>query len=394
MRDMSTLDDYFFMPHNIVMKNLRWSGDIGERDDESKTGISLSFVESELANAGGDDITVELDSLGGDYFVGIQIMTMLKAYRGKKTVNYGSVVASAATAVAIGFDFRIARKTSSFMVHNAQSAEWGDQNDLREMANQLEGFSNIIAEAYAEITGKTIAEIKAMMDAETWLFGQEIMDAGFANLMENSAIAGPTNKAAAVAMYTRKIKNKAAPVRRPETVREFEEFLRDSGFPKNQAIAIASVGYKGMANTGAKKVTKIEVLAELTTMKENNGITLKEIAVAMGLESQLTDDSVLSENVSMKATLAGLESERLAIALSKEFGQPSDDNLVRAQAGKLFVSLSAITPESLKAFREDKTTLALAAIGVDHTSAHNTRVENRGTIEVKKTVGGVAVLEV
>jgi ATP-dependent protease ClpP protease subunit/transcriptional regulator with XRE-family HTH domain len=377
------------------MKNLRWTGDIGYRDEVNKTGISLSFVESELLAAGGDAITVELDSPGGDYFVGIQIMTMLKAYKGFKTVYYGAIVASAATAVAIGFDKRINRKTSSFMIHNAQSGEWGDQNELRKMADQLEGWSNIIAEAYAEITKKPIEEIKQLMDAETWLFGQEILDYGFSDEMDGAVISGPENKTAAIAMYAKKVKNKAAEIKkRPETVREFEGMLRDLGYPKNQAIAIASVGFGAANKTGDKKVTKEEILSEVKTLKENNGITLKEVAAAMGLESQLVDEKLIAENVSMKTTLASLDGERLAISLDKEFGPQSEENLVRAQASKIFQKMADITPESVEAFKKDKTTVALAAASVDHNHKVNLRHEDGGKAPSKKTVGGVTVLEV
>lgn len=378
------------------MKNLRWSGDIGYRDEYSKTGISVSFVESELQAAGGEDITVELDSFGGDFFVGLQVMNMVKAYKGGTTVKYGAAVASAATAIAAGFKKRISRKTSSFMIHNAHGFDYGDQNEMRKLADQLEAWSNMIAEVYAEITGKTVDELKSMMDAETWLFGQEIVDNGFADEMDTEPMASALTKVEIMAQYQKKIKNKAAePKKRPETVREFEEFLRDAGFPKNQACAIASAGRLVIANKGEnKKVTKEEILVEIKTLKDNNGITLKEIAVVMGLESQLMDDKIVLENVSMKATLASLEADRLAIALNKEFGQESKNNLVRAQAGKVFSSVASMTPEALAAFKADPVTVALAADSVDHNSRINMIEQKDGQKPAPKTVGGVAVREV
>lgn len=381
------------------MKNLRWSGDIGWRDDEKRHGIDVAFVENELAQAGGDDITVELDSMGGDYFVGIQIMTMLKDYRGAKTVKYGAIVASAATAVGLGFDKRVARKTSAFMIHNAQSGNWGDQNDLRKTADQLEAFSNIIAGEYATVTGKTVEEIKALMDAVTWLYGQEIVDAGFADEMEDAAIDGAiTNKAQAIASYKHRIEimNKACGhVRKPETVRDFEAHLRDVGYSKAQATAIASVGFRAGVdkNSEVNKVTKNEVLAEVKTMKENNGITLKEIAAAMGLEDQLADESVKIENKAMKAELDKLDADRVRMALDKEFGPEGETNPVRMFAGEKLVSMKAITAEGIAAIKAHPIAKMLAVQSATVGSVIN-RVEAAVAPVAPMIVGGVTVKEV
>lgn len=403
MRDVSSkitqLDDYFLPVHNIDMKNLRWSGDIGWRDAERKQGIDVSFVENELAQAGGDDITVELDSMGGDYFVGIQIMTMLKDYRGKKTVKYGAIVASAATAVGLGFDKRVARKTSAFMIHNAQSGNWGDQNDLRKTADQLEAFSNIIAGEYATVTGKTVEEIKSLMDAETWLYGQEIVDMGFANEMEDATIDGAiTNKAQAIASYKHRIEimNKASGhIRKPETVRDFEQHLRDVGYSKSQATAIASVGFRAGVDKKEEgnKVDKNEVLAAVKTMKENNGITLREVAAAMGLEDQLADESVKIENKALKAELDKLEADRVRMALDKEFGPEAEANPVRAYAGKMLVGMKAITPEGIAGIKADPIALALAKQSVTVGSVAN-RVESGVAPAAPIVIGGVTVKEV
>lgn len=384
------LDDYFLSNYNKHMKNLRWTGDIGYRNEETKNGISLSFVESELQAAGGEDITVELDSFGGDFFVGIQIMTMIKAYKGNSIVNYGSVVASAATAVAAGFKKRVTRKTSSFMIHNAMTFAYGDQNEFRKTADQLDAWSSMIAEIYAEITGKPIEEIKTLMDQETWLYGQEILDSGFANEMDAIPVSN-WSKETIKAQYQKKIKNYSAePKARPKTVREFEEFLRDAGFSKIQACAIASAGRHAIADKEVEKVTKQEILDEIKAQ----GVTLKEVANYLGQDSQLQDEKILQENVSMKATLASLEADRLAISLNKEFGQESETNLVRAQAKKVFLKISDVTPEAIEAFKADPVTKTLAANIVDHNSGVNLLDHKDGKPVPVKTVGGVTVMEV
>lgn len=385
------------------MKNLRWSGDIGWRDNERNTGITVDFVESELTSAAGDDITVEFDSIGGDYFSGIQIMTMLKGYKGKKIVKLGAIVASAATAVMLGFDQRIARRTTSFMIHNAQSGQWGDQNDLRKMADQLEGYSNIIAQEYADLTGKTIEEIKALMDAETWLFGKEIVDNGFAEMLEDVQADGSvSNKMVAVAMYKKRLEimNKAGVNHRPETVREFEALLRDVGYSKAQATAIASVGFRaGADKEGDKEVTKEEILAAIKTTP---GITLQEIAVTMGVKPeepaimvQLRAEGItdpVAEIKRLREVEMSVAADRVRMALDKEFGA---EGPVRSYASKTFLKLDAITPEAIAEFKKDPIAIALAASSVDHTSGVNLIREpgNNGN-KTPKTEYGVPVEEI
>jgi ATP-dependent protease ClpP protease subunit len=385
------LDGLFFTLHNNHMKKLRWSGDIGWRNEELKTGITVAFVENELMNAGGDDISVELDSMGGDFFVGIQIMTMLKSYPAKKTVFYGSIVASAGTVVALGFDERISRKTTSFMIHNAKSGEWGDQNDLRKMADQLDSWSAMIADEYVRITGKSLQEIKVLMDAETWLFGQKIVDNGFAEKMDNIDAPGDISTMdQAISMYKKlKVKNHAD-FHRPETVREFEGFLRDAGFSKIQATAIASVGFRAGSEKieEATKVTKEEILA---AVKETPGIDLREIAVSMSAENLLSDPKIAQENAALKEQLAAVESDRVRMALDKEFGSAGK---VRVYADKCFPTLMSITVEALAAFRSDEIAKALAAQEVDHTSVENRVSDPKDKGIDGQKIAGVPVVKV
>ena len=67
------------------------------------------------------------------------------------------------------------------MLHHALGGALGNASDLRHSADILAGFSDILAQEYARKSGRSLAEITAMMDAETWLWGSEIVEAGLAD---------------------------------------------------------------------------------------------------------------------------------------------------------------------------------------------------------------------
>lgn len=193
----ATVDTYYAENYNGDMAKLYWNGDVGYISNDG-SGITIDTVKAALDSANGQPIEVELTTMGGDFFQAAPILNMLRNYQGQKTVYLNGIVASAGTVIAIGFDTIIARPTSMFMIHNAQSIAFGDHNAMRDAANLYERMSNTIAEEYAATTGKTVADMKALMDAETWMMGQEIVDAGFADKMENDA----SMKASAMMLVT------------------------------------------------------------------------------------------------------------------------------------------------------------------------------------------------
>jgi len=314
------------------MKRIAWNGEIGYRyqtEDGEMYGITIESVNQDLSVAGGEDIAVELSSFGGGFFEGIQIMNALRQYSGKVTVHLNSIVASAATIISMGADQIIARPSSVFMIHNAISVEYGDYVAMRKKADELEGYTKIIADEYAKKTGKDLEEIRRMMDAETYLFGKEILDEGFADSMEDTGEA-VQNKTRTQQFVESRIK--AAAKKTPHNIRDFEKYLRESGYSKSQAVAIASGGFRAIANkTQGDKVTKQETLDSLKVLKVNNEITLPEIAEAIGLGEQVVNQAQIkaqAEKISeaearAKTAEEALESARSEIVsakLDREFG--------------------------------------------------------------------------
>jgi ATP-dependent Clp endopeptidase proteolytic subunit ClpP len=141
--------------------------------------VRPSDVMAQLAEAKGKPVRVEFNSPGGFVYAGIDIHNMLRDYPGKTEAVIMSLAASMGSYIPLACDKIIAHDNAVFMIHNALIGAQGNHNDLRKAANYMENVSNLLAKAYVARTGKTLNEVKALMDAETFFFGAEIKEAGF-----------------------------------------------------------------------------------------------------------------------------------------------------------------------------------------------------------------------
>lgn len=132
-----------------------------------------------------DEIVVRLNSAGGDVFAGLHIYQLLKEHKAKVTVRVEGLAASIASIIACAGDTIIMPKGSMMMVHNPWTSVWGaEANDLRHTADVLDKIRDALVEVYAEKTGMEAEDIKALMDAETWLTASEAIEKGFATELE------------------------------------------------------------------------------------------------------------------------------------------------------------------------------------------------------------------
>lgn len=154
--------------------------EIGE-DWWSGGGITAKNVREELDRAGiYSKISLRINSPGGDAFEGIAIGNVLKATGKPIDVYIDGIAASAASIVAMcGTTITMAHNAMQ-MIHNAWAFCMGEASDMRKMGDTLEKISQSIAQTYVDKTGKTLAEVTAMMDAETWMSAEDCLANGFA----------------------------------------------------------------------------------------------------------------------------------------------------------------------------------------------------------------------
>jgi ATP-dependent protease ClpP protease subunit len=132
-----------------------------------------------LDKIGNKPVRIEINSPGGFVFEGLDMFNLIRDHKGRTEVVLMGLAASMASYVALAADKVLAHDNAVYMIHNALALSIGNHNDMRKVADRLEGISNLIAQQYMAKTGKSLEEIKELMDSETYLFGKEMLDAGF-----------------------------------------------------------------------------------------------------------------------------------------------------------------------------------------------------------------------
>ena len=145
-------------------------------DDE----ISPKQFKAELT-ASEDDVTVWINSPGGDVFAASQIYNMLKEYPGRVTVKIDGIAASAASVIAMAGDEVHMSPTGMLMIHNPSTAIFGEASDLASGIAMLNEVKEGIINAYEHKTGLSRVKLAHMMDAETWFSAKKAVELGFAD---------------------------------------------------------------------------------------------------------------------------------------------------------------------------------------------------------------------
>ncbi|WP_350343229.1 head maturation protease, ClpP-related [Proteinivorax hydrogeniformans] len=125
------------------------------------------------------DITLFINSPGGDCFAASRIYTMLKEYEGKVTVKIDGIAASAASVIAMAGDEVLMSPTAMLMIHNPATIVWGEVLDMKRGIEVLSEVKESIINAYESKAGLTRQKISTMMDKETWMSAGKALELGF-----------------------------------------------------------------------------------------------------------------------------------------------------------------------------------------------------------------------
>ena len=198
-------------------------------------GVSALSVIEAIAEAGEAKIlNVHINSPGGDVFEGRAIMAALSAFKGKTIARIDSLCASAATSIALACDEVVMADGAFFMIHNASGMAWGDKQTLRDTADVLEKVEGAIVSDYLQKTGKDEAEIRALMDAETWFTANEAMEHGFVDAIDKGKKATNTWNLSA---FAKAPKMEVIPDRSPEVFDTSTPEPAQAGFLMSSANA-------------------------------------------------------------------------------------------------------------------------------------------------------------
>lgn len=142
--------------------------------------ITPKQFKAELTAAEGD-VSVWLNSPGGDVFAASQIYTMLKEYKGKVTVKIDGIAASAASVIAMAGTEISMSPVAMMMIHNPSTVIFGEAVDLQSGIDMLSEVKESIVNAYEQKTGLSRNKISKMMDSETWFSAKKAVELGFAD---------------------------------------------------------------------------------------------------------------------------------------------------------------------------------------------------------------------
>ena len=173
-------------------------------------GITAKYMRNELEqyDQGDNKVQIVIDSPGGSVWECISIFNVIRNFmRAHKEVTVETYIqgmaASSASIIALAAKIEnpdskiIVEDNSVYMIHNAWSSVMGNHLELEKEAGLLVSIDNLMAKYYTQVSGKEDKEVHSLMDAETFFFGSEIVDAGFADeVIKSSSAVDNTDKAA------------------------------------------------------------------------------------------------------------------------------------------------------------------------------------------------------
>ena len=142
--------------------------------------VTPQLFKEELLSGSGD-ITVWINSPGGDCVAAAQIYNMLMDYKGNVTVKVDGIAASAASVIAMAGTEVLMSPVSTMMIHNPATVAMGDHNDMQKAIEMLNEVKESIINAYEIKTGLSRAKLSHLMESETWMNANKAVELGFAD---------------------------------------------------------------------------------------------------------------------------------------------------------------------------------------------------------------------
>ena len=244
---------------------------IGEDWWEQYTGvqeeISANYVRDQLKAfpENENELRIVIDSPGGDVFEGVTIFNIIRDFARnnpsvKITTYIQGMAASMASAIALAANAVsdsnkvIAEDNSIFMIHDAWGYVIGNENDMREAAEYFAMIDSMLSSIYMRKTGKSEDDIRSMMDAETWLWGKNILEAGFVD----EIIDGENNADESANMNDSLISARAEFKKSRELVNSMNLKRGGEALKRDWAAAAVAIGFKGGEPSKAEALASVE----------------------------------------------------------------------------------------------------------------------------------------
>lgn len=160
------------------------AAEISIYDEIGYWGVTAKQFIGDLKAIDTTTIRLAINSPGGAVFDALAIYNALRQHPANVEVTIMGVAASAASVIAMAGDTVVMPENAFMMIHNPLNMAYGNADDLREMADVLDKIGASLVGIYARRTGLPEDEIKALLDAETWLNAEEAVLKGFADELQ------------------------------------------------------------------------------------------------------------------------------------------------------------------------------------------------------------------
>ncbi|EJW12742.1 Prophage Clp protease-like protein [Rhodovulum sp. PH10] len=192
---------------------------IGE--DAWGSGWTARRMAGALRSIGAKDVTVKINSPGGDMFESVAIYNLLREHPARVIVDVMGIAASGASIITMAADTIRVGLGSFVMIHNAWGLVIGNRHDFRDAAGVFEGFDTAMVDIYAARTGRDRKAIETLMDAETYMGASAAIEAGVADELNEGVSADEPSASA---------RETGAPMAR----RRLDAILAQQGIPRSE----------------------------------------------------------------------------------------------------------------------------------------------------------------
>lgn len=197
-----------------------WFGDAIDGNFITPEGFREDLETLKDAN----DITVHINSNGGDVYTSIAIHNALKSLDKNVSVVVDGVALSGGSVIAMAGDTIDMYPGSMMMIHKVSAFAYGMYNadELSKIEKACDAMDEAIATIYSNRTGKTIDECRELMGDETWMTGAKAVENGFAdNVIDGDVDIKLDNKSKT--LFVNKVKISATDLNVPKNIKRLKD---------------------------------------------------------------------------------------------------------------------------------------------------------------------------
>ena len=265
-------------------------------------GVSAQSVVDQIRDMDAAEINVRINCRGGMVFEGIAIYNALRLHKANVHISIEGLAASIASVIAMAGDTVTIAENAMMMIHNPYGWATGDAEAMRKTADLMDKIADSIAVSYTARTGKSIEELKALMEAETWFTAQEALDMGLVDQIDEPVKAAAcfdlsrfTNAPAGFGRSEEQPENKQQETEKPDSEKEPEASTKEK--PDVDAVAIAALCNQAGYPEKTEAFLKEELSETMAKDRLNAFDEIKNLCKAAGQESKAAEFIVANKSL-------------------------------------------------------------------------------------------------